>query len=177
LMNLPSSDFSLCLYLISERLHNEEPIRVLISLAHLLESAQFPQFWTEANTCRELLNTIPGFDDSIRIFIINLLTQTYRTISRDTLSELLNIRGNELDSLINSFGWKQSSDDQSITFSVSSSKTNIPTSINKDHSTNSTSVVSSTANLVDTQSIPKSQKRPDHSKIEELPRILQCLRY
>jgi len=114
LMNLPSTDFTLCMYLIAERHHTEEPIKILTTLAQLLESAQFADFWVETNTCRELLNTIAGFDDSIRGNIINLLTQTYHTISKDTLSEFLSMKGADLDALINARGWKQTED--SVTF-------------------------------------------------------------
>jgi len=114
LMNLPNTDFALCMYLIPEKLHNEEPVRILSSLAHLLESAQFEAFWEEANTCRELLNTIPGFDDSVRGFIISLVSQTYGTITKTSLGELLHMHGTDLDALINARGWKQSG--ETVTF-------------------------------------------------------------
>eukprot|EP01114_Cavostelium_apophysatum_P010696 TRINITY_DN24802_c0_g1_i1.p1 TRINITY_DN24802_c0_g1~~TRINITY_DN24802_c0_g1_i1.p1 ORF type:complete len:214 (-),score=39.36 TRINITY_DN24802_c0_g1_i1:220-861(-) len=146
LMNLPSADFSLCMYLIAERLHTEEPIKTLTTLAHLLESARFADFWTEANNCRELLNTIPGFDDAIRGFIISLITSTYQTIAKDTLSEVLNVRGSELEALMNSRGWKLA--DDFVSFSKS-----------------------------DESNLPKSTKRSDHTRVEELPRVLQSLRY
>jgi translation initiation factor 3 subunit K len=61
-MNLPHTDFALCMYLIPEKLHNEEPIRILTSLAHLLETAQFEAFWVEANTCKAVdARKLPAF--------------------------------------------------------------------------------------------------------------------
>jgi len=67
MMNLPHNDFTLCMYMIPEVAHQEEPIRMLLCLADLLETCRFPEFWIKAETCRtELLNTIPGFDDVVR---------------------------------------------------------------------------------------------------------------
>jgi len=114
LMNLPNLDFQLCMYLIPEKLHHEEPIRILISLSHLLETATFAAFWVEANNCRELLDQIPGFDDSIRGFIIGVLTQTFQTLSKEYLSQVLNMKGTDLDAIITARGWRQTSD--SVTF-------------------------------------------------------------
>jgi len=121
LMNLPSTDFSLCMYLIPEKLHHEEPIRSLITLSNLLEPAQFENFWVEANTCKEFLDTIPGFYESIRGFIITVVTSTYRSISKTALGDLLTIRGTDLDALINARGWKQM--EETVTFSTSSEDT------------------------------------------------------
>jgi len=147
LMNLPSSDFALCMYLIPERLHTEEPIQILITLANLLESSQFEAFWVQMNLCKEFFDKIPGFYDSIRGFIIGLVSQTYRTISKATLSELVNMKGTDLDALVNARDWKQSSSDDTVTF---------PT----------------------TDEITAKQKKlsSEHTKIDDLSRILTSLR-
>jgi len=114
LMNLPHNDFALCMYLIPEKLHEEEPIHILTCLSQLLEICHFSEFWIEAKTCRELLDTIPGFDDSIRGFIIGVVTISYQTIPKDFLSEVLNMHGTDLDALITARGWHQTSD--TVTF-------------------------------------------------------------
>jgi len=114
LTNLPHCDFGLCMYMIPEKLHEEEPIRILASLSQLLETCQFVEFWTEAKTCRELLDTVPGFDDAIRGFIIGVVTITYQTIPKDFLSQILNMSGTDLDALITAKGWSQTKD--TVTF-------------------------------------------------------------
>jgi len=113
LMNLPHYDFMLCMYLISEKLHVEDPIKTLITLSQLLETCQFGEFWKVSKTC-ELLDTVPGFDDSIRGFIIGVVTITYQTIPKDFLSNILNMSGTDLDALITARGWTQTAD--SVTF-------------------------------------------------------------
>jgi len=114
LMNLPSTDFLMCTYLVAERFHTEEPIRTLNTLAQSLESAQFAQFWTDAAAGKEYLDKIPGFYDAIRGYIIGVLTSTYKTIPKDFLSDVLNLKGTELDTVANEKGWKQTAD--SVTF-------------------------------------------------------------
>jgi len=111
LMNLPSSDFLLVSYVLpEEKLLSEEPIKTIFLLSTLLETANFGKFWQETKPCRELLDMITGFDDSIRGFIIGTITQTYTTISKDFLSEVLNMKGTDLDALITARGWKQTTD-------------------------------------------------------------------
>jgi len=107
LMNLPSNDFTLALYLLPEKVHSEEPVLTLSTLASLLESSHFGEFWLESKTCRELLDEIPGFDDTIRGYILSVISQTYRIIQKDSLSELINLAGSDLDAIINAQGWEQ----------------------------------------------------------------------
>jgi len=107
LMNLPNIDFSLCMYMIPEYLHVEEPIKILIQIHNLLETAQFVEFWNEAKACKEFTEIFPGFEDAIRSFIIGVVTNTYQTISKEFLSEVLNLRGVDLDAMVNVKGWKQ----------------------------------------------------------------------
>jgi len=110
LMQLPANDFSLCMYQIPERFHTEEPVLSLQNLASLLETSHFSEFWTESRACGELLNSVPGFDDAFRGFIVSVIAQSYRSISKTALSELLNVKGSELDSLIVSQSWEQNSE-------------------------------------------------------------------
>jgi len=106
LMNLPSTDFMLSLCMIPEKLHSEEPIKILIVLSQLLESAQFSEFWVEANTCKELLEAIHGFYESIRGFIIGVVGMTYQTLTKEFLAKVLNMKDTDLDAFIIARGWK-----------------------------------------------------------------------
>ncbi|CAN8242351.1 unnamed protein product [Cochlearia groenlandica] len=60
LMAMPSSDFSLCLFLIPERVQMEEQFKALIVLSHYLETGRFQQFWDEAAKNRNILESVPG---------------------------------------------------------------------------------------------------------------------
>merc|ERR1712216_526657 len=47
LMQLPQSDFNLCLYLLPESILQDEGVKGLQSLANTLESCDFPKFWEQ----------------------------------------------------------------------------------------------------------------------------------
>eukprot|EP01120_Amphizonella_sp_Union-15-10_P003775 TRINITY_DN141_c0_g1_i1.p1 TRINITY_DN141_c0_g1~~TRINITY_DN141_c0_g1_i1.p1 ORF type:complete len:215 (+),score=31.75 TRINITY_DN141_c0_g1_i1:100-744(+) len=118
LMNLHNNnDFMLSLYLLPEKLHGEEIIERLIELANLLETGLFQEFWRRLSTWNSLLqkfNETPGFVDAIRGFILGILTRTYLTISKQFLSEVLNLSGTELEAFVADKDWKQT--DVSVTF-------------------------------------------------------------
>eukprot|EP01097_Dermamoeba_algensis_P005268 TRINITY_DN3343_c0_g1_i1.p1 TRINITY_DN3343_c0_g1~~TRINITY_DN3343_c0_g1_i1.p1 ORF type:complete len:228 (+),score=49.30 TRINITY_DN3343_c0_g1_i1:33-686(+) len=101
LMNMPNPDFLFTSSLIPEKLYNSEPISLLINLARLLESCRFTEFWTETSKVKELLSTVPGFDEAVRTFIISVLRMTYQTISKEYVGQLLNLSGAELDAYVN----------------------------------------------------------------------------
>jgi len=110
LLNLPANDFALCLYLIAEKHQTEEPVATLTNLSNLLETAQFSDFWAQTKTHKDLLGAVPNFDSTIRDFISSVVSQTYRSISKDSLSEALNLKGAELDTYITSKNWEQTAD-------------------------------------------------------------------
>mmetsp|Transcript_19553 Transcript_19553/g.32061 ORF Transcript_19553/g.32061 Transcript_19553/m.32061 type:complete len:214 (-) Transcript_19553:176-817(-) len=80
LMNLPATDFLLCMYLIPERMQAEEPVNSISNLANLLETCRFAQFWEEAKAADDFLGTIPGFEAAIRSFILGVLSVTFQRI-------------------------------------------------------------------------------------------------
>ncbi|EPS67709.1 hypothetical protein M569_07065, partial [Genlisea aurea] len=60
LMAMPAPDFSLCLFLIPERVQMEEQFKTLIVLSHYLETARFGQFWDELAKNRNIAESNPG---------------------------------------------------------------------------------------------------------------------
>jgi translation initiation factor 3 subunit K len=60
LMAMPAPDFSLCLFLIPERVQMEEQFKTLIVLSHYLETGRFRQFWDEAAKTPHILEAVPG---------------------------------------------------------------------------------------------------------------------
>ncbi|XP_028945284.1 eukaryotic translation initiation factor 3 subunit K-like [Malus domestica] len=58
-MAMPSPDFSLCLFLIPERVQMEEQFKTLIVLSHYLETGRFSQFWDEASKNRHIVEAVP----------------------------------------------------------------------------------------------------------------------
>jgi translation initiation factor 3 subunit K len=100
LMAMPAPDFSLCLFLIPDRVQLEEQVKTLIVLSHYLETARFGQFWDEAAKSRHLLDAVPGFEQAIQSYAVHVLSITYQKIPRAALAEAINMEGLALDKFI-----------------------------------------------------------------------------
>ncbi|XAR51116.1 hypothetical protein NMG60_11005657 [Bertholletia excelsa] len=109
LMAMPAPDFSLCLFLIPERVQMEEQFKTLIVLSHYLETARFRQFWDEAAKNRHILEVVPGFEQAIQSYAIHVLSLTYQKVPRSILAEAINIEGLSLDKFLEhqaaNYGW------------------------------------------------------------------------
>lgn len=100
LMAMPAPDFSLCLFLIPERVQMEEPFKTLIVLSHYLETGRFRQFWEEAAKSRHLLEVVSGFEQAIQAYAVHVLSLTYQRVPRTVLAEAINIEGLSLDKFL-----------------------------------------------------------------------------
>ncbi|GAA0166641.1 translation initiation factor [Lithospermum erythrorhizon] len=100
LMAMPAPDFSLCLFLIPERVQMEDQFKTLIILSHYLETARFRQFWDEAAKSRHIVEAVPGFEQAIQAYAIHVLSLTYQKVPRSILAETINIEGVSLDKFI-----------------------------------------------------------------------------
>ncbi|KAM1813191.1 hypothetical protein ACFX11_027028 [Malus domestica] len=100
LMAMPSPDFSLCLFLIPERVQMEEQFKTLIVLSHYLETGRFSQFWDEASKNRHIVEAVPGFEQSIQAYAVHVLSLTYQRVPRSVLAEAINIEGLALDKFL-----------------------------------------------------------------------------
>lgn len=67
LMAIPSTDFLLCTYLISEQIKVDAVVEALYNLSGLLEQAEFKAFWEAypGSAAAPLLASIPDFEDKI----------------------------------------------------------------------------------------------------------------
>ncbi|KAL6496445.1 Eukaryotic translation initiation factor 3 subunit K [Orobanche gracilis] len=112
LMAMPAPDFSLCLFLIPERVQMEEQFKTLIIFSHYLETSRFHQFWDEVAKSRHILEVVPEFcfEQAIQAYAIHVLSLTYQKVPRSVLAEAVNIEGPSLDKLIDhhvaNSGWK-----------------------------------------------------------------------
>merc|ERR1719341_1777293 len=76
LTNLPHTDIVLAKCLLTQ---------------DLLEMCQFKTFWKETNKEAELVNSVAGFEDSVRKFVCHVISVSYQTIEESTLQELLGL--------------------------------------------------------------------------------------
>ncbi|CAF2068118.1 unnamed protein product [Brassica napus] len=118
LMAMPAPDFSLCLFLIPERVQMEEQFKTLIVLSHYLETGRFQQFWDEAAKNPHILEAVPGFEQAIQAYASHLLSLSYQKVPRSVLAEAVNMDGASLDKFIEhqvaNSGWIVAKEDGSI---------------------------------------------------------------
>lgn len=100
LMAMPAPDFSLCLFLIPEKVQMEEQFKALVVLSHYLETARFRQFWDEAAKFRHIVEVVPGFEHAIQLYAIHVLSLTYQKVPRNVLAEAINVEGLSLDKFL-----------------------------------------------------------------------------
>ncbi|XP_065845144.1 eukaryotic translation initiation factor 3 subunit K-like [Oscarella lobularis] len=105
--NLPNPDYQLCFSLIHDSHQQDESLKVIAELSRLLETCQFQQFWTVLKENPDLTKEIEGFEDSIRKFICHVVSLTWQTIRRETLTKLLGeISDPEVENFAKARGWK-----------------------------------------------------------------------
>nr|XP_043623890.1 eukaryotic translation initiation factor 3 subunit K [Erigeron canadensis] len=100
LMAMPAPDFSLCLFLIPERVQMDQPFKTLILLSHYLETAKFRQFWDEAAKTRHILDVVPGFEQAIQEYAIHVLSLSYQKAPKSVIAEAINSEGPSLDKFL-----------------------------------------------------------------------------
>ena len=113
LMNLPSTDFLSCTYLVPERVLDEAPISTLCAAANLLERCSFRQFWETLQPLRaeECLAKTPGFDVAIRKFVLATFALTYQSVPTAHCKASLGLPDDAaLAALVKEQGWEMSGD-------------------------------------------------------------------
>lgn len=110
LMNLPETDFLSCICMLPLKLHEVEPVRSLIGLADLLETAQFKTFWNKARD-NEQVHRVKGFESAIREFVAITVRSTYQMVPAPLFKELLNIgTKKDFDAYVKEKGWTKTED-------------------------------------------------------------------
>lgn len=98
LMRLPSTDFLSLSFLIPTSLNNSDDKIVLIKkCASLLESGKFHDFWEEYISAPEtLFSQAGGFVESIRVFILATLSETYKNMSKESFMQHLGLNDSSI---------------------------------------------------------------------------------
>ena len=89
LMRLPSSDFLALTYLIPTQLAGNANITVIRKAADSLERGKFREFWEQFVPAQALFNEAAGFVDSIRLFIVSNLRDTFKSIPKALFQQQL----------------------------------------------------------------------------------------
>lgn len=91
LMRLPSTDFLSLSCLVPGKLQNKETLKFIFTCADHLERCKFVEFWAVRNEegVREILNNIKGFDQALRVFVLNSVQSVCRTVSQEKLQSML----------------------------------------------------------------------------------------
>ena len=72
----------------------------LIALTQHLEGARFQAYWQAADSCRDILASVPGYYDAIRAYIMLAISSTCQKFSKQLLGECLMLDGPALNKLV-----------------------------------------------------------------------------
>jgi len=91
LTKLPNKDYLQLSYLIPGRLNSNPQVAAVIKLNDMLERAQFPSFWKEIENddAKAVTSGIGNFGDSIRGFVIEVVSKTWKNIDKSQLATML----------------------------------------------------------------------------------------
>jgi len=90
LMRYPASDFKLCLFLVPSAYHHHENVSGLVKLAEKLEACQYVEFWQLLKENKEVINLVPGLEETLRKSIFDAVALTYQEIPCKELLGFLN---------------------------------------------------------------------------------------
>ena len=105
---LPEPDFLQAVFLVSPRHMADARVRGLVELDALLQRADFAGFWARAAASPELratLDRVPGFDETLRAFVVQVLARTYQTIELAELAAALGLAREEAQPYAAQRGW------------------------------------------------------------------------
>jgi len=106
LMYMDDLAFSLALFMIPEIVQSTENIVKLSMLAESLETAQYGDFWTKLADSKAIIGKVPGFEDALRTFILEILTRAYKTINKQFLAQSLGLKDKSLAQYLGTRKWK-----------------------------------------------------------------------
>lgn len=110
LMALPATHFTECLLLIPTSFAKVDPsVQSLSNLEDILQCCNFRLFWESVLTdpaVSDLVKT-PGFCDSMRRYMIEVISMTYQSIALNDLCTLMSVTENspELNKIIKDHNW------------------------------------------------------------------------
>ncbi|KAI9906973.1 hypothetical protein PsorP6_003561 [Peronosclerospora sorghi] len=96
-MILPSTFFTGASTMISESCRADTNVTGILGAGFMLQSCLFEDFWKEHLT---FASRVPGFLESVRTFILKVVSQSHSVISTDVLKLKLNLSDNEVSDII-----------------------------------------------------------------------------
>ena len=97
--------------MLSQDLLEDAQITNILYLADLLEMCQFKVFWAQIHEKSDLVQSVTGFEDSIRRFVCHVISITYQTIETGVVGELLGlVQETSVNYWMEQYGWKTSED-------------------------------------------------------------------
>lgn len=114
LTRLPSTDFQMSSFVLTEAVQLAPPVAGIIDLGNQLECANFAEFWKNVAQQRSVLDKIADFDQAIRQFIFYVVVSSYKVISKDLLSEFVNLPVTALNEIAQQKNWTTSVDAYTI---------------------------------------------------------------
>eukprot|EP01006_Ploeotia_vitrea_P027622 TRINITY_DN60404_c0_g1_i1.p1 TRINITY_DN60404_c0_g1~~TRINITY_DN60404_c0_g1_i1.p1 ORF type:complete len:293 (+),score=160.26 TRINITY_DN60404_c0_g1_i1:104-880(+) len=92
LMHMPETHFLASTYLLPQSVIDIEPVKTILRLGTLLETAQFERFWKDYETNSATFSNAKGFEDNVRAFIAGTLSLAYDTAEVQTMLGMLHLK-------------------------------------------------------------------------------------
>ncbi|KAH8555998.1 armadillo-type protein [Umbelopsis sp. PMI_123] len=106
---VPAPDFNLCLYLLTEPMIIDEPIKQLTALHQLLEQSRYAKFWEtykSESAYEQLVAEVRGFDQAIRNVVARVVSMTHQQISSSLLESYLDLKGDDFAAFVKEQNWE-----------------------------------------------------------------------
>lgn len=99
--------FLSCSYLVPLKVRQQEPLASIFALSALLESANFTEFWVQAqsSSAAPAIAEVCCFAARVQAHIAALITSTYSTISVGLLAQFLGVQASEVAAIAEKKGW------------------------------------------------------------------------
>ncbi|RYH02922.1 hypothetical protein EON65_47560 [archaeon] len=91
LMRLPNKDFTVLLNLLPVKCIGDASVTAIRESAALLEKGKYAEFWEEYVNHESLFNSASGFANSIRLFILGNLRDSYKAMPKALFAQCVGV--------------------------------------------------------------------------------------
>eukprot|EP00276_Gloeochaete_wittrockiana_P013522 CAMPEP_0184331716 /NCGR_PEP_ID=MMETSP1089-20130417/998_1 /TAXON_ID=38269 ORGANISM="Gloeochaete wittrockiana, Strain SAG46.84" /NCGR_SAMPLE_ID=MMETSP1089 /ASSEMBLY_ACC=CAM_ASM_000445 /LENGTH=202 /DNA_ID=CAMNT_0026654773 /DNA_START=83 /DNA_END=687 /DNA_ORIENTATION=+ len=101
---LPQPDFKYFVHMIPTQQQQNEAVIKVINYENFLEAARFSDFWKDVRE-DAIFQSIAGSTERVRLFILEMIQQTFYSIEKNQLKVALDVNDAELAALIAENNW------------------------------------------------------------------------
>lgn len=124
LTRLPETDYLLSTLLLTENVQQDSRVAAVLQLGSQLESARFTDCWETLAESDFPKDVVADFAAALRVFILHVVGNSFKAISKEMLSGFMNLSVDELNILAAEHGWTITVDAYNLPADASAEVTN-----------------------------------------------------